>query len=402
MKDRLKIGLNIWMFKQGTGGLQAHAEHLARHLIDRGHEVTVITKAFTRVPARMEFLYFSENPRCAVVGGVAVRGVNYLHLLRPLHWMIAKTKDKAGFKEFAIALYRWQAQFGNENLYRGFDIIHHVGQATALLGFAAADGARKWRIPFVVQPTCHPYQIGDEPLDLKLYRLADRALVHTNYEATHLKPMLGSMPIDVVGNGIEDRTDGVGERFREQHGIRGPLLLYIGRRDSDKGYGHVTEAFRLVKQKRPDATLICMGPSGGLEKVESSGILNFDFVDEQTKHDALAACDCLCVPSEGESFGLVYMEAGRYAKPVIARRLPVLEELLEGGKAGLLVGLANSARNENRLEPEELSEQILNLIQNPRLAAKIGQECRRISEKFIWPEIVKKFEASYGKVLEKI
>jgi glycosyltransferase involved in cell wall biosynthesis len=95
------------------------------------------------------------------------------------------------------------------------------------------------------------------------------------------------------------------------------------------------------------------------------------------------------------------MEAGRYAKPVIARRLPVLEELLEGGKAGLLVGLANSARNENRLEPEELSEQILNLIQNPRLAAKIGQECRRISGKYIWPEVVKKFEASYEKVLER-
>jgi glycosyltransferase involved in cell wall biosynthesis len=205
------------------------------------------------------------------------------------------------------------------------------------------------------------------------------------------------MPIDVVGNGIEDRTDGAGERFREQHGIRGPMILYIGRRDADKGYGHVTRAFRLVKQKQPDATLVCMGPAGGLEKVEEPGILNFDFVEEQTKHDALAACDCLCVPSEGESFGLVYMEAGRYAKPVIARKLPVLEELLEGGKAGLLVGRANPAKNENRLEPEELSDQILNLIQNPRLAVQIGEECRRVSGEFIWSKIVEKFEHAYSR-----
>jgi glycosyltransferase involved in cell wall biosynthesis len=139
-----------------------------------------------------------------------------------------------------------------------------------------------------------------------------------------------------------------------------------------------------------------------LEKVEESGILNFDFVEELTKHDALAACDCLCVPSEGESFGLVYMEAGRYAKPVIARKLPVLEELLEGGKAGLLVGRGNPTKNENKLEPEELSEQILNLIQNPRLAAQIGAECQRVSEKFVWQEIVKKFEASYERVLEGV
>ena len=134
-----------------------------------------------------------------------------------------------------------------------------------------------------------------------------------------------------------------------------------------------------------------------MEKVEEPGILNFEFVDELTKHDALAACDCLCVPSEGESFGLVYMEAGRYSKPVIARRLPVLEELLEDGKAGLLVGRGNPAKNENRLEPEELSDQILNLIQNPRLAAQIGSECRRVSGEFIWSKIVEKFEHAYSR-----
>jgi glycosyltransferase involved in cell wall biosynthesis len=385
------------MFKSGTGGLQSHAEHLARYLIARGHEVTVITKAFTKVPERLDFLYFSENPDSGEVGGVPVRAVNYSLALRPLQWFITKAKDKVGLKNLALSLYRWQAKIGNENLYRGFDLIHHVGQATALLGFAAADGARKWRTPFVVQPTCHPYQIGDAPLDLKLYRMAKRALVHTNYEAAHLRPLLGAMPIDVVGNGIEDRTDGVGERFRDRYVIRGPMILYIGRRDADKGYGHVTRAFRLVKQKQPDATLVCMGPPGGLEKVESPGIFNSDFVDEQTKHDALAACDCLCVPSEGESFGLVYMEAGRYAKPVIARKLPVLEELLEGGKAGLLVGHANPAKNENRLEPEELSDQILNLIQNPRLAAQIGEECRRVSGEFIWSKIVEKFEHAYSR-----
>ena len=402
MKSRLKICLSIWMFKPGTGGLQSHAEHLACHLIARGHDVTVITKAFTKVPERLEFLYFSENPDAGEVGGVPVRAVNYSTALHPLQWFIAKAKDKVGLKNLALSLYRGQAKIGNENLYRGFDIIHHVGQATALLGFAAADGARKWRTPFVVQPTCHPFQVGDDPLDLKLYKMAKRALLHTNYEAVHLKPMLGSMPIDVVGNGIEDRTDGVGERFREQHGIRGPMILYIGRRDADKGYGHVTRSFRLVKQKQPDATLVCMGPAGGVEKVEEPGILNFEFVDEQTKHDALAACDCLCVPSEGESFGLIYMEAGRYAKPVIARKLPVLEELLEGGSAGLLVGRANPSKNENYLEPQELSEQILNLIQNPRFAAQIGEECRKVSGKFVWPEVVKKFEASYERAVKEV
>jgi glycosyltransferase involved in cell wall biosynthesis len=387
------------MFKPGTGGLQSHAEHLARHLIARGHEVTVITKAFTKVPERLEFLYFSENPKSGEVNGVPVRALNYSPRLRVLHWFIAKAKVKVGLKKLALSLYCWQAKIGNENLYRGFDIIHHVGQATAFLGFAAADGARKWRTPFVVQPTCHPFQVGDDPLDLKLYKMAKRAMVHTNYEASHLRPMFGSMPIDVVGNGIEDRTDGVGERFRKRHGIQGPLILYIGRRDIDKGYGLVTQAFDLVKQKRADATLVCLGPPGGLNKVERPGILNFDFVEEMTKHDALAASDCLCVPSEGESFGLVYMEAGRYGKPVIARRLPVLEELLDGGEAGVLVGRKNAEKNENQVTCEEIAVEVLTLINNPGFSFKIGERCRRVSEKFIWPSIVENFESAYQKAL---
>ena len=382
------------MFKPGTGGLQSHAEHLARHLIARGHEVTIFTKAFTRVPEGMEFLYFRDQLG-GEVGGVPVKTINYPAILRPLHWFIAKAKDKPVFKNIALSLFRWQAKFRNRNLFKGFDVIHHVGQATAFIGYVAADSARVHRIPFVVQPTCHPYQIGDSPIDIKLYRMACRTLAHTHYEGEHLRQFLGNMPIDLVGNGIEDRTDGDGERFRSKYGIRGKMILYIGRRDKDKGYGLVARAYQLLAKKRGEINLVCLGPPGKEPKVEYSGILNLDFVDEQTKHDALAGCDCLCVPSEGESFGLVYMEAGRYGKPVIARRLPVMEELLEGGKAGVLVGSPNPAKNENRLEPLDLTQQLLQLLHNPSIAFQIGVEAQRVSKRFTWDEVVKNFEKSY-------
>ncbi len=388
------------MFKPGTGGLQSHAECLARHLRARGHEVTILTKAFTRVPEGMEFLYFRDEPS-GEVGGIPIHTINYSAILRPLHWLIAKAKDKPGLQNIALSLFRWQARIGNQDLFKGFDVIHHVGQATAFVGYVAADAAKAHRIPFVVQPTCHPYQVGDDPIDINLYRMARRALVHTRYEGGHLSQFLGEMPIDVVGNGIEDRTDGDGERFRSKYGIRGKMILYIGRRDKDKGYGLVTRAYQLLAEKNKDFRLVCMGPPGGEPKVDHKGILNLDFVEEQTKHDALAACDCLCVPSEGESFGLVYMEAGRYSKPVIARRLPVLEELLDGGEAGVLVGNKNGGKNENQVTCEELAGALLTLLNNPGVSFKIGERCRRVSKKFIWPNIVKNFESAYQKALIK-
>ena len=150
----------------------------------------------------------------------------------------------------------------------------------------------------------------------------------------------------------------------------------------------------------PDLNLVCIRSAGKSDDVRNrnrfprSGI-----VSEQTKHDALAACTCLCVPSVGESFGLVYMEAGRYAKPVVARRLPVLEELLENGRAGLLVGTPSTNRNAVDVTADELAASLYQLLNSPEECDRLGQNCRRVSDKFLWPEAVKRFEAAYHEAL---
>jgi glycosyltransferase involved in cell wall biosynthesis len=383
------------MFKQGTGGLQAHAECLARHLIKKGHQVRVITRAYTRVPESMDFLYFREREPEGLVGGVPVQTLDYPAKLKPLQWLVAKCQHRKATEALAVALYRLQARAANPAAYRNLDIVHHVGQATALLGFASGDAAKREGIPFVVQPTCHPFYAGDTPRDIRMFRLASRAFAHTAYEAEHLHQFLGLMPIDVVGNGIEDRSDGDGARFRALYNIEGPMVLFIGRRDPDKGYSLVLEAFQRLRKKRNDVSLVCMGPAGPLTKIEGPGIINLEYANEDFKHDALAACTCLCVPSEGESFGLVYMEAGRYAKPVVARRLPVLEELLDGGRAGRLVGQLDSSNNTNMLQADELERVLADLLADPVACRKIGQECRRVSDAFIWPRVVERFERGY-------
>ena len=63
------------------------------------------------------------------------------------------------------------------------------------------------------------------------------------FEADHFRSLAYRVPIDVVGSGIEDRADGNAERFRQQTGIAGQMILYIGRKDPDKGYPLVIEKF---------------------------------------------------------------------------------------------------------------------------------------------------------------
>jgi len=396
----LKIIISIWMFKPETGGLQSHAEQLGRALTQRGHEVTVVTRAYSFVPQFRDYLFANEAPGDVSVDGVHVRPLKLRKRWRAVQWLLSKCVARQALQPLAVRLYEMQAMRPARDVYRDADIIHHIGQATALIGFAAERAARLLRIPFLLEPTCHPFQAGDTPLDHRLFRRADRLLVHTHFEADHFRSLGYKVPIDVVGNGVEDRADGNGERFRQQTGLSGPIILYIGRKDPDKGYPLVVGAFHRLRSKMPDVNLVCIGPAGGENMGGTEiGVHDLGFVSEELKHDALAACTCLCVPSMGESFGLVFMETGRYAKPVVARRLPVLEELFENGRAALLVGTPDRRRNIVDVTAEELAASLYQLLNSPRECARLGQNCRRVSDKFVWPEVVKRFETAYRAAL---
>jgi len=123
--------------------------------------------------------------------------------------------------------------------------------------------------------------------------------------------------------------------------------------------------------------------------------VNLDYVTEDDKHDALAACMMLCVPSEGESFGLVYMEAGRYSKPVVARALPVLQELLLQGKAGLLLGSADQVTHQVEITPTMLSDALISLIHDNETMRSLGKRCHEVSSSFVWNVVVRRFENAY-------
>jgi glycosyltransferase involved in cell wall biosynthesis len=399
---KLKIAITVWCFRPNTGGLQAYVEQLSKQLQQQGHSVIVVTRAATRVPRGSDYLLFNEQKRDLVVKGIRVRLLRFSRFWLPTLWLLGKLVKRPRFEALAVVLYQLVARKPAREAFAGVDLVHHIGEAPTLTGFAAAKAARHWRVPFVISPTCHPHHVGDSPLDLRLYRQADRLLVYTQYEAQYLKQKLIGCPIDVVGIGIEDRSDGNAEQFRDSTGIAGPFILFIGRKDVQKGYPLLIDAFKIFRIQRPEFNLVCMGPAGSPPVAENvEGVVQLDFTSEKLKHDALAACTCLCVPSEGESFGLVYMEAGRYGKPVVGRNVPVLQELLGPGNAALLLGKPDSIRNEATLGPEDLADALLDLITNLPECRRLGENCRLVSEEFIWPRRIQRYEQSYRVALDR-
>jgi glycosyltransferase involved in cell wall biosynthesis len=73
------------------------------------------------------------------------------------------------------------------------------------------------------------------------------------------------------------------------------------------------------------------------------------------------------MPSDGEGFGLVYLEAMRASKPCIALRESAAAEIVVDGETGLLVGDS----------VDELTGALARLLADPAMATALGEAGRR-------------------------
>lgn len=219
--------------------------------------------------------------------------------------------------------------------------VHYIGTGWSMTGFAWAQFARRCGVAFTVMPAVHAGRWGDDAIDIRLYNQSDAVLCLSDFEREHLRVRgVDStrlrrclLPPMCMANG-----DGNRMRAKLELGSR-PVVLFIGRRDEGKGYVPLLEAWAQVVKQKPDAVLLLAGPGGGwdevLRRIPPRNIVDLGVPDEHVKADALAACDIFCLPSEHESFGIVYVEAWSYGKPVICGTAPACRELVQDGHTGL-------------------------------------------------------------------
>ncbi len=104
-------------------------------------------------------------------------------------------------------------------------------------------------------------------------------------------------------------------------------------------------------------------------------------------------CDLFVAPSLYESFGLIYLEAMNYAKPVIGCRAGGIPEVVDDGVTGRLVD-PNS--------PKQLAEAIVTLLKSPRLLYEYGLAGRqRLLDHFTHIHMARMFERAYRLALSQ-
>jgi glycosyltransferase involved in cell wall biosynthesis len=93
-------------------------------------------------------------------------------------------------------------------------------------------------------------------------------------------------------------------------------------------------------------------------------MLKLGFVSDEEKRDAYAACTVFAMPSRTDTFGIVYLEAWLYDKPVIGAQAGGVPEVIADGVDGYLIRFG---------DVPALAAHLRALIADPALAARLGQ-----------------------------
>jgi phosphatidylinositol alpha-1,6-mannosyltransferase len=182
------------------------------------------------------------------------------------------------------------------------------------------------------------------------------------------------------------------------HGYpEGRVILTVGRwlaSERYKGMDTLITALPRLLTRWPELQLVAVGDGDDRvwleELAEKNGVnRHVHFLSGLSFQELAAcyeACEMFALPSRGEGFGLVYLEAMAHGKPVIGGAHGGAPEVIEDGVTGYLVPHGDAA---------QLATSIQTLLSDPALAQKMGGRGRqRVEREF-------RFSA-FAKSLKKI
>ncbi|SEF14603.1 phosphatidylinositol alpha-1,6-mannosyltransferase [Rhizobiales bacterium GAS191] len=203
-------------------------------------------------------------------------------------------------------------------------------------------------------------------------RAADLVLANSEYTLNRAQEYLGPLPrARQCWLATEDDDE---PPVIDGRSATPPTVLFVGRSDNlfAKGQDILIDIWPQVVSKVPDARLVFVGGGSHLHKLRDMAAAspareNIDvrgFVSEAQMDGLWRDATAFAMLSEVEGFGLVFVEAMRYGKPIIASTNDASEEINVDCVTGY-----NLARNRK----SDITDRIIHLLKNRDDAAALGR-----------------------------
>ena len=375
----MKIGIVCPYAWDVPGGVQFHVRDLAAHLIDLGHEVSVLAPADEDTPL----------PPYVVSAGRAV----------PVPYNGSVARLNFGFLS-AARVRRW--------LHEGaFDVVHLHEPGTPSLSLLACWAATAPMVAtfHTANPRSRAMTAANPILQPALEKINARVAV-SEYARRTLVEHLGGDAV-VIPNGVDvsffagaaPRADWLTPEGDDGPDGKGGTIGFIGRLDEPrKGLPVLLEAFPAIVSARPHTRLLIAGRGDADEAVETlppdvrGNVTFLGMVSDEEKAALLRSVDVYCAPNTGgESFGIILVEAMSAGAPVLASDLDAFSLVLENGAAGLMFPNGDA---------DALAEAALGLLADPPRRALLRRTAAEKVRKYDWSVVAAEILSVYEMVTE--
>jgi glycosyltransferase involved in cell wall biosynthesis len=362
------------------GGAEVYVQNLARHLITRGHKVSVICADDPLTPGE-----YNE-------GGVVVKRLRLMTRLYGTPLIAGLSKELSNLETD----------------------IFHANFPSPYIAYNVARVSLRRKIPAVL--TWHndlpAVTLGakllietHDHLILPRYIRKYRRIISTSQtyaEQSRILPKLGSL-VTVVPNGVDCErfhTHNDGSPIRDRFNLQNKFtLLFVGaltKWHGYKGLDVLLQSLSIAIKKDNNLTLLVVG-DGDLKpayhrlsqqlKVDSN-VLFAGNVSDADLPLYYAAADVLALPSKdmSEGFGLTLLEANASGKPAVASSVGGVPSVIRDGYNGILVPPNDT---------KALAAAVLRLAIDPSEAEEMGRNGRRVAEAHDWAIVAEKTEQVY-------
>jgi glycosyltransferase involved in cell wall biosynthesis len=372
------------------GGPVKVAYDICFQFVKRGHHVTVLTSDAKNLSERLQTSYSN------IVDGIEVHYFKNISM-KPVEWSkIFLTPDlipffKQRIKEYDVVHFHEYQSFQN--------IIGHYY-------------AKKYHIPYVIQPHGSLSRIGKTPLKILFDELFGKqilnnakkifTLTETEYQQC-LSYNIEKTNISLIPNGInvnKYQNKPVKNSFKKKYGINENIriLLYVGRIHNSKGIDFLIKAYSYLinKYKMKDILLVICGPDDGYKKnaVLLSKKFNVDslilftgLISDEEIIMAFNDADLFITPKYN-GFPITFLESCLMGVPIVTTTsgdsLPWIN-----GQVGEVTFLSS----------HNIANSIMNILSNNELKTFYSNNCAKIIERYSIVKIVDQMEKVYSEII---
>jgi len=368
----MKILIFSAFYHPHIGGYEKNVHELAKRLVQRGHQVSVLT--------------------CNTEDAEPLELVDDVMVIRVPSWNLLSGTYPVPKPSLELL-----------NTLRAIDTDVVITQTrfflTSLFGLVMA---KRRNIPLVhvERGTCHSYsdssvvrrlaEMYDHTIGSLIVKQATR-VVGVSKSVDKFVEHLGRKDTRVIYNGIENGVT------RQKH--NSTVIIFVGRLVYSKGVRDLMEAFEATHKLHDNVKLFIVGDGNYREQLEKTrsrlrckdSVIFYGERSQRQVMDLLSVSDIFVNPSYSEGLPTCVLEAASMGLPIVATDVGGTKEIIRNGVSGIIIKPNDSFQIHLAIEY---------YLRHPVEAKAMGISAKTmLGHKFGWDRIVSQYEKLLGEVI---